>query len=134
MSEYKRITEKDSYGYWCVRNERKELISAPNRETQKVFDYLAELEDKIESGKMIELPCEMGDTAYLIYSSEQREPIPFVVDFIVTHKLREEERLFVYDSDGYGGRFGDCCKGNYVWYIGTNKTQAQARLKELKGE
>lgn len=85
-------------------------------------------------GEIIELPCKVGDTVYLIYSSEQREPIPFVVDFIVTHKLREEERLFVYDSNGYGGRFGDCSKGNYVWYIGTNKSQAEARLKELKGE
>lgn len=89
---------------------------------------------KIESGKLVELPCKIGDTVYFFYSSEQRNPIPFVVDFIITHKLREEERLFVYDCNGYGGRFGDCIKGNCVWYIGTDKSQAEARLKELKGD
>ena len=90
--------------------------------------------EQADGKQLAEPPCKIGDTAYLIYSSEQREPIPFVVDFIITHQRREEERLFVYDSDGYGGRFGDCSKGSYVWYIGTDKAQAEARLKELKGE
>jgi hypothetical protein len=48
MKEYKRFTTKN----W--------------RESKhtKAYEYLAELEDKIEQGLMLELPCKVGDTVY----------------------------------------------------------------------
>ena len=35
---------------------------------QKCFDKLGELEDKLENGTLIELPCKVGDTVYVIPS------------------------------------------------------------------
>lgn len=37
-----------------------------NGEVIEKLDRLAELEDKIEQGKLIELPCKVGDTMYYV--------------------------------------------------------------------
>ena len=58
MSEYKRLTEKvfthddGSSEYGCDASVR----ATNNR--------LGQLEDKIEAGKLVELPCKEGDTVY----------------------------------------------------------------------
>ncbi len=48
MSNYKRFT---------VKNWRESKHT-------KAYEYLAELEDKIENGTLIELPCKVGDKIY----------------------------------------------------------------------
>lgn len=37
---------------------------------EKVLLRLAELEDKLEQGTLIELPCKVGDTVYVITANE----------------------------------------------------------------
>lgn len=66
MNEYNRLTywqnDKDGDGndvrYACADGTKYALCDVLNR--------LAELEDKIENGTLVELPCKVGDTAYEI--------------------------------------------------------------------
>lgn len=48
------------YERWTVKNWREEKHT-------KAYDRLAELEDKIEQGTLIELPCKVGDTVYEVF-------------------------------------------------------------------
>ena len=57
--EYKRLTPKG-----------KKWIES-NHDEVEVYNRLAELEDKIEQGKMIELPCKVWDEAYLVHRKEK---------------------------------------------------------------
>ena len=78
MSEYKRFTKKDKYGNWYTDTKINDRFmwskdgKAWERDlTHCAFDgesidRLAELEDKIENGILIELPCKVGDTVYCI--------------------------------------------------------------------
>lgn len=54
MSEYKRLTTKGA-----------EWIES-NHDEVEVYCRLRELEDKIEQGTLIELPCKVGDTVYCV--------------------------------------------------------------------
>lgn len=65
MQDYKRLTKKDN-NIILIGNEHGHLVIS-----QEVFDMfvnehkrLAELEDKIEDGTLIELPCKVRDTVY----------------------------------------------------------------------
>lgn len=60
MNEYKRLTEKD--GATRVMSQW-----AGTSNELKIYRRLAELEDKIENGTLIEVPCKVGDTVYCIY-------------------------------------------------------------------
>lgn len=55
MSEYKRLTKREG-------KEVKALAW-----DGEVLHRLAELEDKIEQGTLIELPCKVGDTIYEVF-------------------------------------------------------------------
>ena len=53
--KYERLTIRNSDG----------SVSQPTHSTfEKVFNRLAELEDDLESGKIIRLPCKVGDIVY----------------------------------------------------------------------
>lgn len=58
MNDYKRLTKKD----WANMNLEKEYGDL------HVYKRLAELENKIEDGLLIELPCKIGDTIYVVPS------------------------------------------------------------------
>lgn len=68
MSEYKRLTIKnEKYGSVDVVNDLGEAVS-PNcgEVTKKALERLSELEDKLEEGTLVELPCKVGDTFYSV--------------------------------------------------------------------
>lgn len=80
-----------------------------------LLDRLTELEDKLESGQLVELPCKMGDTMYGIDSPKHIE------------KAKLLELCYeVVTNDGHHliGHFGIS--------LFTDKSQAEARLKELQ--
>lgn len=69
MSEYKRLTKKDKYGHWYTETKINDrfMWSKDGKVWERdlshyafdgeAIDRLAELEDKIENGMLIELPC-----------------------------------------------------------------------------
>lgn len=54
--EYKRLTDKD----W-----HKEKFYFHSKSERTVIKRLWDLENKIENGTLIELPCKVGDTVYI---------------------------------------------------------------------
>lgn len=77
--EYKRFTDKDitkvCFDTWelcgldnvCKRDCREpEPCKIP-----QIIHRLAELEDKIENGTLVELPCKVGDTIYEVFKNHK---------------------------------------------------------------
>ena len=118
--EYERMTHRLPNGEVRTNdtkfNSKEDLIKALYR--------LNELEDKIEDGTLIELPCKVGDTVWVT--------IPIGVN---KHKIKKKtvKRIDICNDDvinvvcdGYIGRIG--------WLIFLNKEDAEARLNELQGK
>lgn len=61
--KYKRLTERVGKGVAIKETSRNDNMSIWN-----AIHRLAELEDKIEQGTLIELPCKVGDTMYKLCS------------------------------------------------------------------
>lgn len=59
MNEYKRLTEKD--GATRVMSQW-----AGTSNELKIYRRLAELEDKIMNGTLVETPCKVGDAVYCV--------------------------------------------------------------------
>ena len=67
MSEYKRLTKQ-------VFNKVQGCEDKMTMHGQSLYDLynrLAELEDKIENGTLIELPCKVGDTIYEVFKNHK---------------------------------------------------------------
>ena len=120
---YKRITER-LYGGTTVSVNGKVYYD----EVADIVERLAELEDKIENGTYIELPCKAGDTVYHIYKSA------FGNYFI------DEETVYgyEYDNDGIGWRLrlGTCspaitCLGDNIFLT---REEARKKLEKLRGD
>lgn len=114
--KYERLTIKDKDGNWQVWEDD---YSHPFEALQTAIDKLAELEDKIENGTLIEVPCKVGDTVYFIVKRRHKigfEPYIFI----------KKTKLTFYNLkkvlDGF----------NYTVFL--TKAEAEKKLKELKGE
>lgn len=117
MNEYKRLTIRNSDG----------SVSQPTHSTfEKVFNRLAELEDKIENGTLIELPCkdmdvfhcEMGATVWLIYKRYWN-----VADKNGFWVLRES-KVSPHNKKRFSDDFGK--------FVFLTREEAEKRLKELQ--
>ena len=90
-----------------------------------VFEKLAHYEDLEEQGRLIELPCKVGDTVYIVWST---------LDF---HKCKGcvQDSCENCPQDVY-----EIAKRPFDYkylnqrYIYTSKEEAEAKLAELKGE
>lgn len=157
--KYERLTARSAKGL-KLKNGKKfvELLSDKNL-TLSALNHLAELEDKIESGKMIELPCDLEKHIFVICACKDIEKIydndycngtgaiecPFE-NQCNREDCENENGLQVFETC-VGHIFFDnetfelCALAehtNLVIEIGKNafyaKSQAEARLKELQGE
>ena len=115
------MLEEDFCGHWDKYDE--------------AYVRLAKLEDKFESGQLVELPCKVGDTVYAI---------PSKVNFELNKLHKNDQANRVYEQIVNEVRFN--CNGWHIktcdyaiqtqgsfketWF--TDKSQAEARLKELK--
>ena len=80
MKDYKRLTFKilvDPYDDDCEETENAAAASYDD-----LLNRLAKLEDKIENGELVELPCKEGDIVYFV--NWRRQP-PRIEAFKVDH-------------------------------------------------
>ena len=89
-----------------------------------LIDRLCDLEDKIENGTLIELPCKVGDKVYRLgtYSNGG-----YIQDYtIIKIEIYEEETLWFDDSDNQIeiADFGET--------LFLTEAEAEAKLKELQ--
>ena len=61
MSEYKRLTAKKEDRYWEQEEFWQSAEEPSYEEIEELYSRLAELEDKIESGRLVELPFAVID-------------------------------------------------------------------------
>lgn len=92
-------------------------------EHEQLAIWLAELKrykELKENGRLIELPCVVGDTVYDIAGKEIRKQIVDGVEYT-------KDGFFIYaNEDEWIGMFGDL--------VFLTKEEAEAKLKELRGE
>ena len=104
-----RLTERCGNTY--VPNEN------ANYEPMNCMDKLGRLEDLEEQGRLIELPCAVGDTVYLIEEGCEDIYLPSTNYYYI-----EENPFDVWMLCGIGET------------VFLTKEEAEAKLEELKGE
>lgn len=100
--KYQRITNRDT---------AKSMRDNGNT-SNPFYIRLAELEDKIENGTLVELPCKVGAKIYIVGES----------DFCIPKYQMWEDEFCLEDVE----RFGDT--------VFLTKAEAEKRLEELRGE
>lgn len=139
MSEYKRLTQWTENGASLILDNPQNENEARKQLMQKfklACNKLAELEDKIEQGTLIELPCKVGDTVYLPWEYGGVCSIAYLT---VTHIILDTKKSYIRtdfetDIEDYwekykGGQYDFSDFGKIIF---TNKAEAEKRLKELQ--
>ena len=129
MKGYERLTERRDTPLVMS------MWGGPSKEL-KIYNRLAELEDDLESGKMIRLPCKVGDTVWDIVKSINRTENTIVYKHIQEYQVEriEIDNYNLYLVITVSTEDGICegyARPNQVYYT---KAEAEAKLKELKGE
>lgn len=78
---------------------------------------------KIARGKLVELPCTVGDTVYAIEYSRDKDDW-FIKEYTVYGFSVNDDRIILYID------FDICVGANEVYYT---KTAAKEKLEELRG-
>lgn len=131
--EYKRVTERNDKSEAIYKTKTNADSIVENFKIHairegEVLDRLAELEDKIENGTIIELPCKVGKEIYYI-SMIWRDG-----NFI--GEIYKANVSGFYISDGFIQIEDDIIYHyhNYGEEVFLTKAEAEAKLKYLKGE
>ena len=127
---YKRLTVRHPNSDYISITETKQLQI--NEQSKKVLNRLAELEDKIENGTLIELPCKVGDTVFFAvdngWDCVEIDEIHIFKDDIVFEWVQYDrgyELTELWDSDDFSIR--DIGKTVFL-----TREEAEKRLKELQ--
>lgn len=156
MSEYKRLTNNNSdeydaeydfccgcqyFGEPCGCNRPNGTCDSYDRFLE-TYDRLAELEEKIEAGTLVELPCKVGTTIYQIYKDcsncSHFKETGWEYDCWCDFDSEESKTMFEFDGDP------DCVyivketefTYNHIKGFGKDrfltKVEAEKKLEELK--
>lgn len=126
MSEYKRLlAKKDGKFYFNGREVHPQYgchDMSPN-DNLKLYNHFAKLEDEIENGTLVRLPCKVGDKVYYVnYEFDNSKAVKERSKYYITsHTIKEKDILFIAFQ----------IFNQVAW---TTREQAEAKLLELKGE
>ena len=125
-----RLTEKDQYSQdykiqaknlnsHCVAIDAKGYMTYYGQH----IDKLAEYENLEEQGRLIKLPCKVGDTIYGLHKAMVCE---LNTETIGISKMPSGEILYLIDG-------WELDKGDFGKTVFLTKSEAEAKLKELRG-
>ena len=125
--KYERITRKD----WKEHMQERRCIAS-----NEALTRLGELEDKIENGTLIELPCKVGDKIYIIAKPFAESKYKIYCRTINRIEIEHKNEIFYY-IDSHTLTFqGDYrlmeLDYNKTWF--TDLKLAQKKLEELNNE
>lgn len=135
MSEYKRLTYRYEHNpQWVGTIDRS---NGTESENSQCVQRLCELEDEIENGTLVRLHCKVGDTVYIPWVWGE---VSGVATLTVEHiDMQEDGQFRLYlelDTDivEYEMEYREHLMSNFgkTWF--TDKAEAEAKLRELKGE
>lgn len=116
MKGYNRLTTTQ-----VVNGRNIKTITSKGKVTiQDLIDRLYELEDKIEAGTLVELPCKVGDTATAVIDT-------FAYDNSV-QKVKIEGLAYIVKDENGDMTF------QHISRLFHTKAEAEAKLRELEGE
>ena len=133
MKEYKRLTDKEHRYKKCVSCTYRNCQYCDDdiEYAHEVHNRLAKLEDKIENGTLIELPCKYGNTAWFVYETENDEM--FLDEGVIQSFSIDSCGLWVYVIYKSGLTYWHTIEaiGERLFLT---KAEAEAKLKELQNE
>ena len=126
MKRYNRLTTTQ-----VVNGRNIKTITSKGKVTiQDLIDRLYELEDKIENGTLVELPCKVGE---IMYEVVEGMPIQeWKIESICFDRAYPKGVIWaerIRDFAHWKFWIEDC---GTKWF--TDKSEAEAKLRELKGE
>ena len=137
--KYERLTltEKDEHIIDCLNCPKYETECEPKDCIDIAINRLSELEDKIENGTLVELPCGLGDEVYEVQVGNNVFEVNYKYGKVIEHKVSKvqiKSTIIVYWQDGksnkdYGYLYNDIYFDTYL-----TKSEAEKRLQELRGE
>lgn len=112
-------------------------------EIDAVYRKLKDYEDLEEQGRLIKLPCKVGDTVYVVtspfnvfddieYDENMKDEVyESYVSSITFYECGEQYRIYAKATNHFiGAYFRECDFGKTVFLT---KSEAEAKLKELRG-
>ena len=106
--------------------------------TTSICEKLGKYEDLEEQGRLIKLPCKVGDT---VWDNDFGRPCAYTItafsfgecEEYICKPVTTKEVVFYYEnsSGSITGSFAESAIGKSVFL---NKSEAEAKLKELRGE
>ena len=147
-----RLTERTADGILVKENYEKETLKTlyscygekPNphytncEEGYCAMEKLADYEDAEEQGRLVILPCKVGDT---VWDNDFGRPCAYTItafsfgecEEYICKPVTTKEVVFYYEnsSGSITGSFAESAIGKSVFL---NKSEAEAKLKELRGE
>ena len=118
--EYKRLTKRNCAGYVVPVKPIMSGYSNIQAAEEELLDRLAELEDKIEAGTLIEIPCKVGDNAVAIIDTLA---YPNAI-----YNVKLKDLAYIVEDEN-----GDVTFQHITRIFGT-KAEAEKRLEEIRNE
>lgn len=131
MMEYERLTVRHPNSDYIAITETKQLPDS--EQSRKVLHRLAEFEDDLESGKIVRLPCKVGDTVYYVldYGSVKGECVCVEKGKVRAIEMRENYIWIEVLYDDFTSKHPLRNIGETVFLT---REEAKKRLLELQGE
>ena len=146
MSDYKRLTQWTENGASLDLGDPKSDMEARQAlmvQFKKACNKLAELEDKLEEGTLVELPCKVGDTVWVVtspfnvfddieYDENMKDEVyEAFISSVTFYECGEQYRIYAKATNHFiGAYFRKCDFGKTVFLT---KEEAEAKLKEMEG-
>ena len=128
----------DESKIYDISNELYKLNISRADKTKMILQKLAEYEDLEEQGRLIKLPCKVGDT---VWDNDCGRPCAYTItafsfgecEEYICEPVTTKEVVFYYanSSGSITGSFAESEIGKSVFL---NKSEAEAKLEELRGE
>lgn len=133
--DYKRKSIDELIKWVKSQTFQDQVIMYQGKPVIEALEKLAEYEDKIENGTLVELPCKVGDAVYRVVNDKRRkypDECKVVGIFIGTLPIYSEIYLVKYTN------------GTFVYSVAVplsevgktiflTKAEAEAKLRELEG-
>lgn len=130
--KYKRLTKKNERGFYhynCTKEEQEDCLLMENCGEcygTRVLYRLAELEDKIENGTLIELPCKVGDTIWAIYEFADSENVFYEIYSVRVREIHiRKDDIWLEIQRPFIGKF----VSEKIFFT---REEAEKKLKELQ--
>ena len=102
--------------------------------TTSICEKLGKYEDLDEQGRLIKLPCKIGDIIYRV-NAGAKEPVIKMIVLQVNYKQLREDRIIIRIDAMNDNDMGESCYllEDFGKNVFITKSEAEAKLKELEG-